>query len=165
MKKIARPCEGGPHPVRLKLYGHSGPAPVSGWTIDFRLKTASPAFPEPPCTSFRERSLWGPPPNSKYVPVSSCEPMLSGGHSLAWQVWECAVLKTCAASIVGYTLLKPAFPVMHQIGSDADTLYSTCQMARPDNSPRLLPQSRELRNQTCGLCSSVLTSFMKCPDN
>lgn len=153
------------HPVRLKLYGHSGPAMASGWTIDFRFKTASAASSEPPCTSSRERSLWRLPPNHKYVPVSSCEPMLSGGHCLARQVWECAVLMTCAASIVGYTHLKPAFPVMHQIGSDADTLYSPCRMARPDNSPRLLPQSRGLRNQTCGLCSSVLTSLIMCPDN
>lgn len=54
VKKIVRPCESGRHLVRLKLYGHTGPAPASDLTIDFRLKTASAASSEPLCTFSRE---------------------------------------------------------------------------------------------------------------
>lgn len=48
VKKTALPCKGGPHPVRLRLYGPSGPAPVSDLTVDFRLKAVSAASSEPP---------------------------------------------------------------------------------------------------------------------
>lgn len=64
------------HPVRLKLYCHSGPPPVSDLTIDFRLKTASAASSEAPVYSCQAPLLGNDrsgelPPNPKYIPVSS----------------------------------------------------------------------------------------------